>query len=88
MKGGIDTPRSQGRAFKCGNTVAVLGCGVDVVLAAELVAKGLLISEFPMGSVAFPQNSLIPNRVISGMSAGVLVGWKARSTAVRPLRRS
>jgi DNA processing protein len=57
-----------------------LGCGVDVVypsenrkLATELVAKGLLISEFPMGSVAFPQNFPIRNRIISGMSAGVLV---------------
>jgi DNA processing protein len=33
----------------------------------------LLISEFPMGSVAFPQNFPIRNRIISGMSAGVLV---------------
>jgi DNA processing protein len=58
----------------------VLGCGVDVVypsenrkLAADLAAKQLLISEFPMGSVAFPQNFPIRNRIISGMSHGVLV---------------
>jgi DNA processing protein len=53
---------------------------VDVVypsenrkLAAELAAKQLLLSEFPMGAVAFPQNFPIRNRIISGMSHGVLV---------------
>lgn len=42
-------------------------------LAAELAANDLLISEFPMGSIAFPQNFPIRNRIISGMSVGVLV---------------
>src|SRR5579885_1843106 len=63
-----------------GDTVAVLGCGVDVVyptdnrkMAAEIAARGLLVSEFPMGSPAFPQNFPIRNRIISGMSAGVMV---------------
>jgi DNA processing protein len=63
-----------------GNTVAVLGCGADVVypsenrkLADRIVEKGLVISEFPMGAVAFPQNFPIRNRIISGMSAGVVV---------------
>jgi len=58
----------------------VLGCGVDVVypsenrkLAAELAGKGLIISEFPMGATAFPQNFPIRNRIISGVSVGVLV---------------
>jgi DNA processing protein len=80
MARGIDTAGHKGALGAGGNTVAVLGCGVDVVypsenrkLAAELVAKGLLISEFPMGSIAFPQNFPIRNRIISGMSAGVLV---------------
>jgi DNA processing protein len=53
---------------------------VDVVypsenrkLAAEIVAKGLMLSEFPMGATAFPQNFPIRNRVISGMTCGLLV---------------
>lgn len=61
-------------------TIAVLGCGVDVVypsenrkLAAEIAARGLLISEFPMGAIAFPQNFPIRNRIISGLSCGILV---------------
>lgn len=61
-------------------TVAVLGCGVDIVypsenrkLAAEIAARGLIVSEFPMGATAFPQNFPIRNRVISGLSCGILV---------------
>jgi DNA processing protein len=42
-------------------------------LAADLAVKGLIVSEFPMGAVAFPQNFPIRNRIISGASVGVLV---------------
>src|ERR1035437_7427937 len=80
MARGIDSAAHKGALARGGNTVAVLGCGVDVVypsenrkLAAELAAKGLIISEFPMGAVAFPQNFPIRNRIISGISVGVLV---------------
>ncbi len=80
MARGIDTAAHKGTLAAGGDTVAVLGCGVDIVypsenrkLAADLAIKGLIISEFPMGSVAFPQNFPIRNRIISGMSVGVLV---------------
>jgi DNA processing protein len=80
MARGIDTSSHKGALSVGGDTIAVLGCGVDVVypsenrkLAAELTAKGLIISEFPMGATAFPQNFPIRNRIISGMSVGVLV---------------
>jgi len=80
MARGIDTAAHKGTLAVGGDTVAVLGCGVDVVypsenrkLAGEIAAKGLIISEFPMGATAFPQNFPIRNRIISGMSLGVLV---------------
>ncbi len=80
MARGIDTAAHRAALAAGSPTVAVLGCGVDVIypsenrnLSAEIAAKGLIISEFPMGSVAFPQNFPIRNRIISGMSAGLLV---------------
>lgn len=80
MARGIDTAAHKGTLSVGGDTVAVLGCGVDVVypsenrkLAAELAVKGLILSEFPMAATAFPQNFPIRNRIISGMSVGVLV---------------
>ncbi|MBZ5727144.1 MAG: DNA-processing protein DprA [Acidobacteriia bacterium] len=80
MARGVDTASHKGALSSGGDTVAVLGCGVDVVypsenrkLAAELAVKGLIVSEFPMGATAFPQNFPIRNRIISGISLGVLV---------------
>ena len=80
MARGIDSAAHKGALSAGADTVAVLGCGVDVVypsenrkLAGDLAVKGLLLSEFPMGATAFPQNFPIRNRIISGMSVGVLV---------------
>lgn len=77
---GIDTAAHKGCLAAGGDTVAVLGCGVDLVypsenrkLYCEIAAKGLIVSEFPMSSTAFPQNFPIRNRIISGLSTGVLV---------------
>jgi len=80
MARGIDTAAHKAALAAGSPTIAVLGCGVDVVypaenrnLSADIAAKGLIVSEFPMGSTAFPQNFPIRNRIISGMSAGLLV---------------
>jgi DNA processing protein len=80
MARGIDTAAHRGALSVEGPTIAVLGCGVDIVypsenkrVAAEIVAKGLIISEFPMGSIAFPQNFPIRNRIVSGLAVGLLV---------------
>jgi len=80
MARGIDTTAHKAALAASGDTVAVLGCGVDVVypaenrkLAEELAKKGLILSEFAMGSTAFPQNFPIRNRIISGIGVGLLV---------------
>lgn len=80
MARGVDTAAHHGALRVGGGTIAVLGCGVDVVypaenrkLAAEIATRGLLVSEFGMGTTAFPQNFPIRNRIISGMSLGVMV---------------
>jgi len=80
MARGIDTAAHRSCLAAGGYTIAVLGCGVDVVypsenrrLAAEIAANGLILSEFPMESTAFPQNFPIRNRIISGLSTGLLV---------------
>jgi DNA processing protein len=80
MARGIDTTAHKAALAAQGDTVAVLGCGVDVVypsenrkLVEELAAKGLILSEFGMGATAFPQNFPIRNRIISGIGVGLLV---------------
>ncbi len=80
MARGIDTAAHRSTLAIGSDTIAVFGCGVDLVypaenrkLAAEIAEKGLLLSEFPMGSPAYPQNFPIRNRIISGMSVGILV---------------
>lgn len=80
MARGIDTSAHKSTLAAGGDTIAVFGCGVDQVyptenrkLASEIEKKGLLVSEFPMGTPGYPQNFPIRNRTISGMSVGVLV---------------
>ena len=77
---GIDSSAHQGSLGNGGKTVGVLGCGIDVVYPAEnkklfvaVAEKGLLLSEFPLGAFPAPQNFPIRNRIISGISLGVVV---------------
>ena len=80
MARGIDTAAHRGVLEIGGGTIAVFGSGIDQIypaenrkLAEQIASQGLLISEFPMNAPAYPQNFPIRNRIISGMSAGVLV---------------
>ena len=80
MAAGIDAQAAWG-ALRAGRpTVAVLGGGVDVIYPASnrtlyrrTEENGCLISEYPPGSRPFPYNFLQRNRIISGLSDGVLV---------------
>ena len=81
MARGIDSCAHRGAIHAKGKTVAVFGTGIDVIYPREnkriadsiLSLGGALVSEFPMGAFAAPQNFPIRNRIISGMSLGVLV---------------
>lgn len=77
---GIDAAAHRGGLAGPGSTVAVLGTGIDVVyprgnaaLADEIARRGLLLSEFPLGTAAAAHNFPRRNRVISGLSGGCLV---------------
>jgi len=80
MARGIDTAAHRAALDVQGGTVAVFGCGVDELypaenrkLAKEIAEKGLIISEFPMGTPPYPQNFPVRNRIVSGLSVGVMV---------------
>ena len=92
MARGIDTAAHKGALAAGGDTVAVLGCGVDIVypsenrkLASEIAAKGLIVSEFPMGSTAFPQNFPDPQPHHQRHEPRRAGRGRARSTADRRL---
>jgi DNA processing protein len=81
MARGIDSSAHQGacRASQ-GAAIGVLGTGIDVVypkenkkLFAEVEKRGVLISEFPLGTHPAPENFPIRNRVVAGMSLGAVV---------------
>ena len=77
---GIDSAAHNGALKGGGKTVAVLGCGIDVIyppendrLYAEICEHGVLISEFPIHSKPERGNFPARNRIISGLSLGTVV---------------
>lgn len=77
---GVDAEAHWGCLAGRGFTVAVLGTGIDIVypvqnrkLADKITDKGAVITEFPLGTPPEPKNFPIRNRIISGLSRGVVV---------------
>jgi DNA processing protein len=79
---GVDVAAHEGalRSSRQRCTVAVLGCGVDVMYPAEhetiaqaIAERGAIVSEFPPGTPPLPQHFPRRNRIISGLSQAVVV---------------
>jgi DNA processing protein len=91
MARGVDAAAHRGAMKAPGRTAAVFGTGVDVIYPREnrkvsesiLASEGALISEFPLEAFPAPQNFPIRNRIISGLSLGVLVVEAAEYSGTR-----
>lgn len=77
---GIDAAAHRGALAAGGRTIAVMGAGIDIIyprenteIAAEIMENGAIISELPVGSPPLRTNFTQRNRIISGLSHGVLV---------------
>lgn len=77
---GIDSCGHKGSLAGGGKTIGVLGCGIDVVyprenkaLFEEVAANGCVITDYPLGMQPLGKNFPVRNRIISGMSNGIIV---------------
>ena len=80
MAKGVDTEVHLASIKKDQRNIAVLGCGVDVIypksnkyIYEKIIENGSVISEFPLGTQPLKYNFPQRNRIISGLSSGVLV---------------
>lgn len=95
MARGVDTAAHKGAIAAKRPTVAVWGTGVDVIypkenksLAEQIIAGGgAILSELPLGTFPAPQNFPRRNRILSGMSLGVLVVEAAEYSGTRVTAR-
>jgi DNA processing protein len=95
MARGVDTCAHRGALAARTATIAVWGTGVDVVypkenkkLAEEILALGgAIVSELPMGTFPAPQNFPRRNRILSGLSIGVLVVEASQNSGTRVTAR-
>ena len=91
MARGVDTEAHKGALEARGKTIAVWGTGVDVIYPKEnkrlaeqiLSSGGCILSEFPLGTFPAPQNFPVRNRLLSGISVGVLVVEAAEHSGTR-----
>lgn len=91
MARGVDTEAHKGALDAKGRTVAVWGTGVDVIYPKEnkrlaeqiLMSGGCILSEYALGTFPAPQNFPVRNRILSGMSVGVLVVEAAEHSGTR-----
>lgn len=77
---GIDTAAHEGALSVGGKTAAVLGTGIDIIYPSEnldlyrrIAETGAILTEFPFGRKADKQSFAMRNRIISGISEGVVV---------------
>lgn len=80
MAQGIDTAALKGALMAGGRPISVLGGGIDVIyprsnkwLYADVAAAGALVSEYPPGTEPMGMHFPVRNRIISGLSMGVVV---------------
>ncbi len=80
MARGVDAAAHEGALSAGGETIAVLGCGVDVLYPPEsgrlrerILARGAVVSEYPPGTLPLRRRFPARNRIISGMAIGVVV---------------
>ena len=95
MARGVDTAAHRGALTAKGKTIAVWGTGVDVIYPKEnkslaediLSGGGTILSEYRLGTFPAPQNFPKRNRILSGMSVGVLVVEAGENSGTRVTAR-